>query len=403
MSCAYSVGGGACTCRRDTNRIVAYCPFCPCVEPCAFVRLANVKAGGRARKMGGVLREADSIRKERFHQLKSIGLVGVAIGNEVFEREYRVCKHHFEAKDFASDGNLVFGARARAPNSVQVMSPPQTPNVRERVLKRSIAKLDDCKVPEHLASPVKLARTAISDGLVIDAAMQQLRREMEALRLENKRQVVENSRLRKSEKHYQDLYKEAQLLNNAIKLDVLRLSNLPEKHLPALKFTHWSYRRLCEDPLMSLRAMELCGFPSPRALGLVFNLMMAYTRGRTPKAYDRKFLRPGVAPARLAHEKPESRDASLNKFFFALWVLRTGPQSITLAGINFGFDKDTVSRWYPAWMRATKLFLVHHFPPLDRATLLRSTPGRVSARFPDSGGAFDATEREVEVPFSASF
>ena len=120
---------------------------------------------------------------------------------------------------------------------------------------------------------------------------------------------------------------------------------------------------------------------------------MAYTAGVTPKGYDRSLLDDN-SDRRSARE---DRYDSLDKFFFVLYVLRTGPNNLAIAGISFGWDAAFVKRWFPAWLRVLKLVLVMHFPRLTEEIIRAATPPNVAAKFPNYGGSFDATEMRMEV------
>ena len=115
--------------------------------------------------------------------------------------------------------------------------------------------------------------------------------------------------------------------------------------------------------------------------------------GVTPKGYDRSLLDDN-SDRRSALE---DRYDSLDKFFFVLYVLRTGPNNLAIAGISFGWDAAFVKRWFPAWLRVLKLVLVMHFPRLTEEIIRITTPPNIAAKFPDYGGSFDATEMRMEV------
>jgi hypothetical protein len=187
--------------------------------------------------------------------------------------------------------------------------------------------------------------------------------------------------------------------------------------------THWSFRRLQCDPLLSKHVQGLVGWPSVRAFELFFDLCMAYTRGQTPRAYRRDALERKDDQRQAVFEVPLSRsyifdlfvrtrcsltsavvcqlrEHSLDKFFFTLFVLRQGPRSMKMMGLVFGFVPNMVARWYPAYVRMIKLVLVHHFAPLDRDSILLALPPKVRVKFPELGGILDATEQFIQVcPF----
>jgi len=141
-----------------------------------------------------------------------------------------------------------------------------------------------------------------------------------------------------------ELKKEHALALGAIRAELAHMSGETAVNAPVFPMqSHWSFERLSKDPLMAAQVKAITTFPTVRAFELFFDLIMAYTDGETPRQYRA----PGAADERKTTRSArwEPRDISLNKFFFCIFVLKTGPESLAVAGIVFGFDANFVERY----------------------------------------------------------
>lgn len=389
---------------------------------CALIRLPYSSQEGNSKTIQGVKYTSLQVRKDwRLPLLQSLGLQGVALGNEVFEKEYRACLCHFAPEDVvwteAKEPSpfLRFGARAVAPRSVQVALPTTSTPV-ARVLKRTATALDDAAASTPAsASPLKIARRTLDEHSKLLEECARLGTELEVW----KQRSAEHEAGRIAAETLL-----AALSNKKSLLTELGASPTEQKYITT---THWSFRRLQCDPLLSKNVQGLIGWASVRAFELFFDLCMAYTRGQTPRAYRRDALelkddqRQAVCEvachahislicsisvsfvlAAHLHDllSVQLREHSLDKMFFTLFILRQGPRSMKIMGLIFGFDANMVSRWYPSYVRMIKLVLVHHFAPLDRDSIILGLPPKVRVKFPELGGILDATEQFIQVcPF----
>ena len=98
-----------------------------------------------------------------------------------------------------------------------------------------------------------------------------------------------------------------------------------------------SFTRLKYDSLFSSNCKAMTGLPDVTAVELFFAIVLGFSQGVLPVEY-----RAGRAPAGHSHI---SKEDHLNYMFFVLYVLRTGSNSLTLAGIMFGLEATSASRW----------------------------------------------------------
>ena len=108
-----------------------------------------------------------------------------------------------------------------------------------------------------------------------------------------------------------------------------------------VKWTLVSYTRLSLDAKFKSNIRAMTGFWSVEALDDFFDVTLGWSNDVLPCRYT-------TGRSEIAGHSTTSRDEHKNYMLFALYVLRTGPTSFTLAGMLFGFDKASASRWSPS-------------------------------------------------------
>ena len=321
MACVFCVGGKQCQCRRDkpkdTKAEGTHCHVCSdragswpdvATRPCLLIRLPYSSHEGNSKTIQGVKYSSLQVRKDwRLPLLQSLGLQGVALGNEVFEKEYRVYLCHFAPEDVAwtetKEPFLRFDARAVAPRSVQVALPATTPTPGARVLKRTTTALDSAAASApSSASPLKIARRALDDHSKLQEECARLETELEVW----KKRSAEHQGAR--------IAAETLLAARSNKQSLLTELGASPTEKKYITTTHWSFRRLQCDPLLSKHVQGLVGWPSVRAFELFFDLCMAYTRGQTPRAYRRDALERKDDQRQAVFEVPLSRSYIFDLF-----------------------------------------------------------------------------------------
>ena len=370
-------------------------------------QLRNAMLGGRSRNINGVTYTSDEIRAQRKSQLTAMGIQNMS---EMFDSEIRCCKCHYVDSDFfLANGSdqLRFDALPKGRQSVQIPLDPSTHSPGVRVLKRAMSGLDaliaDAKTP---TSPIKLARRSLENSAGLEHDLETLRCQVDELK-NSYNTIVHEKQVLERDKAYLLQQLETSSLQSAILGHQLTQKLFAEvetrqgKANGTLPFgfpqalEHVSFLRLQLDRLFSTNVTGMTGLGSVNVVEYtyLFDLMMAMTNNVTPKGYERDLL--DFNSSRRA--EPEDRSLSLDKFFFTLYVLRTGPNSIAIAGVSFGWDRSFVLRWFPPWVRFLKLFCVMFFPRLNEDIILKTTPPNVAKKFKNYGGSFDATEMRLQV------
>jgi len=89
----------------------------------------------------------------------------------------------------------------------------------------------------------------------------------------------------------------------------------------------------------------------------------------------------------------------LDRFFFTLYVIRTGPSSMELAAAHFGYDASNASRWHTSYVRFQKISLTRKFPQPTKELIIKSTPNKFHALFGRNRlvGVLDCTECRMQI------
>jgi hypothetical protein len=98
-----------------------------------------------------------------------------------------------------------------------------------------------------------------------------------------------------------------------------------------------SYKRLCLDIKFQSNMTAMTFFRAVDTMDAFFNVCLGFSYNVLPCQY--KTRRGGPSTSRT------TIDEHKNIMFFVLYVIRTGPASITLAAMLFQFDKASASRW----------------------------------------------------------
>lgn len=287
-------------------------------------------------------------------------------------------------------------------DSVLAPSPPPPPNVLP-----SSGALSFSPAQSHAPPVPALAPAAAAAAIPPAAAIAMLQRILDEqiqqqaqAQASNEEKLVslehENESLRKccvsllewgQRENRQRLMLEAKLSEDAA-LDLARR----EAGLPwGVRRTCVCFERLRHDEMFATNIRAMTSFWTVEELEVLFDICLAFPRGVLPVQ-----CRPGVvnpAGSRSTKTKEEHR----NYMFFVLYVLRTGANSLRLAGMLFGFEPDEASRWYATWVMVLACVLARIFPQPDEELIRATAPNKFNRMYGGRlMGIIDCTECKMQ-------
>jgi hypothetical protein len=162
----------------------------------------------------------------------------------------------------------------------------------------------------------------------------------------------------------------------------------------AVELTYVSYERLRKDPLFRSNIKAMTGFSSLDTLDAFFDVCIGFSGGVLPLRYS-----PPSVRAPHTQQSTKSLDFHKNVMFFILYVIRTGSPSFALAGMLFGFERDTATRWYVAWAMAVAFCLARLFPQPDLELIQKTSPPKFKRLYNSRlVGIIDCTECKMQTP-----
>jgi len=329
-----------CTHRNDNKK----------TQSCTFFSLPTSATNGKV--INGTYRTVDSIKNWKRQLLQNVGYQGVDKTLNV-TTDLRICSCHFLPSQIHS-GDLIFGSLPFDEKSVQIVHPPTTPS------------------PTQAASSFQAQADEIA----------RLREDNASLRSN-----LTGANL--SILHLQTLYQESQL-----SVDYMLRAASEKAELPwDSPRTRVSFERLKHDRLFASNTRGMTGLCDWQAVDYLFDICIGFSSGSLPLQYrgarEDSHALGSVSSCSIEEHK--------NYLFFVLYLIRTGSNSLAIAGMHFGFEESTASRWYTTWVQVLTLVLHRMFPQPDIDLIKKVSPPKFVKQFRGRlVGIIDCTECRMQ-------
>jgi hypothetical protein len=189
--------------------------------------------------------------------------------------------------------------------------------------------------------------------------------------------------------HLQTLYQESQL-----SVDYMLRAASEKAELPwDSPRTRVSFERLKHDRLFASNTRGMTGLCDWQAVDYLFDICIGFSSGSLPLQYrgarEDSHALGSVSSCSIEEHK--------NYLFFVLYLIRTGSNSLAIAGMHFGFEESTASRWYTTWVQVLTLVLHRMFPQPDIDLIKKVSPPKFVKQFRGRlVGIIDCTECRMQ-------